>query len=439
LEVWRADEDPTPTTETRSGTVVTNGGQAPIDIVRTTEPGGKTTDKVTLTDAQTGEIVESLAGQSGANARIVLDDPEDESVDPADEVAVTVPNAAVNRLSSASVGLSIETRGIVITIPQQTLSTFKNNGKDLTMLVSPVRDAETQAEIDDRVLGSPELNEAGGGEGTETIGDSSEIEANISGAPTQIVFPIDTALFPTEPAALRAFVNRLGVFVEHSDGEKKLMRGTVVYDADGRPIGIQITVEKFSTFTVVLLPPSKELPAAMTPFADGTFRPDAAILRGDFAAAVAATIAPEEAQGRSADEAIALVRERKLMIGDASGNFRAQDALTRAEAAAILVRAMEIALGTGAAPFRDVPAAHWAAPFVAAAREAGWMAGYGDGQFRPDRPLTRAEAATLLQRAFGRPAAPADAVVPWPDVAPEHWAYEAIRSVSNPAAAVPES
>ena len=48
--------------------------------------------------------------------------------------------------------------------------------------------------------------------------------------------------------------------------------------------------------------------------------------------------------------------------------------------------------------FPDVPADAWYAKAVDFAFRAGLMEGYEDGTFRPNDPLTRAEAATILQR-----------------------------------------
>lgn len=53
--------------------------------------------------------------------------------------------------------------------------------------------------------------------------------------------------------------------------------------------------------------------------------------------------------------------------------------------------------------FTDLPASHWAAGWVEALAELGLTEGYPDGTFQPDGSLTRAEAAALLARALGLP------------------------------------
>lgn len=49
-------------------------------------------------------------------------------------------------------------------------------------------------------------------------------------------------------------------------------------------------------------------------------------------------------------------------------------------------------------PFPDVPGDHWAAGAIAWAKARGLMAGYPDGTFRPEAPVTRAELASALER-----------------------------------------
>ena len=48
--------------------------------------------------------------------------------------------------------------------------------------------------------------------------------------------------------------------------------------------------------------------------------------------------------------------------------------------------------------FPDVPDDAWYAPFVQKAKDAGIMIGYDDGLFRPEEPLKRCEAATIVAK-----------------------------------------
>ncbi len=104
-------------------------------------------------------------------------------------------------------------------------------------------------------------------------------------------------------------------------------------------------------------------------------------------------------------------------------------AVTRAQMAAFLVRALdEQPAAVSAAPFPDVPADAWYAPAVARIAELGIAEGYADGTFRPDRAVSRAEMAALLVRALPglSPATPSGAFV---DVPVDAWYAPAVESI----------
>ena len=71
-------------------------------------------------------------------------------------------------------------------------------------------------------------------------------------------------------------------------------------------------------------------------------------------------------------------------------------------------------------------AGHWAEPFIRALVAQELVAGYDDGNIRPDATLTRAEYATLLTRVFGLPSV--GTVKQFKDVRSDFWAYDAIQT-----------
>lgn len=105
------------------------------------------------------------------------------------------------------------------------------------------------------------------------------------------------------------------------------------------------------------------------------------------------------------DEAIEILRTHGIVRGDPSGNLNLGSNLTRAEAAAIFVRAMNMsALAAGMAeqvPFSDARG-HWGAGDIAMANYLGLMKGDPDGRFRPNDRITYAEVLTVLLRMIGR-------------------------------------
>lgn len=101
------------------------------------------------------------------------------------------------------------------------------------------------------------------------------------------------------------------------------------------------------------------------------------------------------------DEAVELLREFGVVIGDPDGNLRLGDRLTRAEAATIFVRALNYAQIAQSLPddppFTDVRG-HWGSRFITAAERLQLMRGDGDGRFRPNDHITYAEIYTVLLR-----------------------------------------
>ena len=87
--------------------------------------------------------------------------------------------------------------------------------------------------------------------------------------------------------------------------------------------------------------------------------------------------------------------------------------------------------------FNDVSDGYWAAAYIKAAAKHGWINGYGDGSFRADDEINRAEVVTIVNRLLGREA-DADYIADnlrklntFPDVSRKHWAYYAVMEAAN--------
>ena len=122
---------------------------------------------------------------------------------------------------------------------------------------------------------------------------------------------------------------------------------------------------------------------------------------------------------------VATLNNAGVITDSSNGYFRPNEAITRAELAAMLAKFSET---TGAANyFNDVSAKYWAANAIAICAKLGWINGYPDGTFRPDKNVTRAELMAMINRATGRAPKSADAFLPgmktWIDNTSDKWYY----------------
>uniref|UniRef100_UPI001C4068BE immunoglobulin-like domain-containing protein n=1 Tax=Paenibacillus allorhizosphaerae TaxID=2849866 RepID=UPI001C4068BE len=99
-----------------------------------------------------------------------------------------------------------------------------------------------------------------------------------------------------------------------------------------------------------------------------------------------------------AQNEVSLLASKLVIQGRSADSFDPDGSITRAEAAALLVRALGLNGAQGASVFADT-AGGWYEPDVITATQAGLIQGYADGTFRPDGNITREELAVMLIRA----------------------------------------
>ena len=104
--------------------------------------------------------------------------------------------------------------------------------------------------------------------------------------------------------------------------------------------------------------------------------------------------------------AVQTIQALGIIKGDTSGNLNLGGNVTRAQFATMLTAASSFkdSIGTegcGYSLFKDVKSTHWASEYILLALEQGWMTGYTDGTFRPDRTVTLEEACTAALRLLG--------------------------------------
>ena len=187
--------------------------------------------------------------------------------------------------------------------------------------------------------------------------------------------------------------------------------------------------------------------AYVTGYPDGTVRPQANITRAEVATIFFRLMTDEYRSTNWSstngfpdvanaslwyNNAVSTAAKAGLLKGKEDGKFYPTANITRAEFATIAARFTSDEEVT-AKPFPDT-VGHWAEQDIIRAVQAGWIKGNSDGTFRPNDPITRAEAMTLVNRMLDRVPDKdhmLSDMVTWPDNPVSAWFYEAVQEATN--------
>ncbi len=125
--------------------------------------------------------------------------------------------------------------------------------------------------------------------------------------------------------------------------------------------------------------------------------------------------------GHWAESVIAALEARGIAGGTGDYRFEPDRGITRAEAAAMTMRAFDVRSTVYNRTFPDVAQKHWAYDPIMKAAASGIVTGLPDGTFGPGRLITRAEIAVMLARALGLTPL-RDGSKAFADLEQEHWA-----------------
>lgn len=186
--------------------------------------------------------------------------------------------------------------------------------------------------------------------------------------------------------------------------------------------------------------------AYVSGYPDGTVQPDGYITREEVATIFFRLLTdasranyitnsnpfPDVDEDRWSFYSITTMNNGSLMSGRPNGLFDPADKITRAEFAVVAAQ-FSNAQYTGPDKFSDI-SDHWARDYINRAAAEGWIAGYPDGTFGPDRYITRAEVMALVNEVLDH-APDADYMledmVQWPDNPESAWYYEDVQEATN--------
>ena len=132
------------------------------------------------------------------------------------------------------------------------------------------------------------------------------------------------------------------------------------------------------------------------------------------------------------NNAISTLEKSNIISGYPDGTFRGDNYITRAEFAVISARFDETPY-VGDDLFTDI-SGHWAQEYINRAGNRGWLHGYSDGTFAPNKYITRAEAFTLINAVLGRTPnneSLCDGMVTFSDNPKGTWYYAQIQEATN--------
>lgn len=431
-------------------TAYVDGGQnstslSNIMIERTTLADGSKKDRVSYTASQAKEAVQKVVAEGKSSVRLIMPDAKNE----VSELEFGLPQNTAQTLADGKVNLEVYSNHARLILPLATLSSIN---EDRQFTIRPLQNTTTMQAVNERVQADSLIQSAVGNGQAQVIGTPVEIDTNLQGKSVDLVLPLPQQALPASATERQAFLNQLMIYVEHSDGTKELVKPSVVSEGDV-PSRLQFSVNKFSTFTIVHLdsPATSEtvsgnestVKSYMQGYPNGTFQPNRTVTRTELAAILfrlagdritASTSSAQTANytdvvaGKWDTEAIQAVTHAGWMKGYSATTFAPERPVTRAEIATVLARYKS--LSEQGQSFADTTG-HWAKVAIAQVQQAGYMQGMPNGNFEPNQTLTRAQAVTLFNRVLNLTPASSTTTSTWSDVPVSHWAFGDIMTATK--------
>lgn len=127
------------------------------------------------------------------------------------------------------------------------------------------------------------------------------------------------------------------------------------------------------------------------------------------------------------------IARTEIFVGDTSGNFRPNEAITRAEIATVFAKYwsfLNINVDASRAAVTDVDTNHWASAYIYQMYNAGVVTGYPDGSFKPEDATLREQVVGMINTLIARPKYYPD-YTKYLDIEVEHWAFGDIEAATT--------
>ncbi|MTI81883.1 MAG: hypothetical protein FH758_13590 [Firmicutes bacterium] len=216
------------TSDNDSGTVNIGIGETVTNLI---EENGHTVETITVSKSA-ASLIKEEARSNGANVVKI----SAVGSERADATVLNIPRSVLK--SASNMGIRIEGDGALLGLSSALTESLPEDDLSITFSSADVE------RVRGNMKGTPGLSRA------EVVGAPAEINTGIRGS-TRVTIPLREIKIPSDAEGKQEFLSRLAVFVLHDDGEKEVLKGKISYDQSGNPIGITVTVDRFSTFAVV--------------------------------------------------------------------------------------------------------------------------------------------------------------------------------------------
>ena len=174
-------------------------------------------------------------------------------------------------------------------------------------------------------------------------------------------------------------------------------------------------------------------------YEDNTFRPNEKITRAEAITAIVRAkqfaikenVKPSfwDISSHWAKSYIDTAADLKIADGYEDKMFKPDNYITRAEFAKIIAVLIGENVKNNSSTFSDTKN-HWAENYIAVLSAKEIIKGYDNNMYKPDKPITRAEAVTIINKAVSRNCK-SDIKINFTDVQKTHWAYDEILKAAG--------